>query len=167
MLLPEYGVTLERLTADHTDALLAFELENRAYFAKFIADRGDEFFANFTELLQARLAEQAEGVCRFHVLIADDGAVVGRVNLVDIEDGSAELGYRIAERAAGRGLATAAVLAIVRIAATTYGLRRLTAGAAQANVASWTVLERAGFELVAKTAGERPQVTYELSLEGL
>ena len=174
--LPGYGVALERLTADHADALLAFERENREYFAQSIADRGDEFFANFTEMLQARLAEQTEGVCQFHVLVADDGAVVGRVNLIDIEDGSAELGYRIAERAAGRGLATAAVRAMARIAAKEYGLRQLTAGAAKANVASWTVLERAGFRrvgespgdaLVGEPRGARPQVQYVLTLEDL
>lgn len=41
--------------------------------------------------------------------VLGDGEVVGRVNLVDLIDGAAELGYRIAERAAGRGLATSAV----------------------------------------------------------
>jgi len=174
--LPGYGVALARLTPDHADALLAFERENRAYFAASIADRGDEFFTNFTEILHARLAEQAEGVCQFHVLVADDGAVVGRVNLVDIEDGSAELGYRIAERAAGRGLATAAVRAIARLAAKEYGLRQLTAGAAKANVASWTVMERAGFRRIGESPGDapagdargaRPQVQYLLMLEDL
>ncbi|MFI5736536.1 GNAT family N-acetyltransferase [Kribbella sp. NPDC051587] len=167
MLLSEYGVTVEQLGVDHADALLAFELENRRYFAAAIADRGDEFFATFADGLRARLAEQATGECRFHVLVEADGAIVGRVNLVDLEDGSAELGYRIAERAAGRGLATAAVRAVTQLAVKEYGLRRLTAGTAQANVASRTVLERAGFKLVAETPGVRPQAAYELSLEGL
>ncbi|MGH9293245.1 MAG: GNAT family N-acetyltransferase [Acidimicrobiales bacterium] len=44
-----------------------------------------------------------------HVLVEEDGTIVGRVNLTVVGDGSAELGYRIAERAAGRGLAAAAV----------------------------------------------------------
>ncbi|GAA1701905.1 GNAT family N-acetyltransferase [Kribbella yunnanensis] len=166
-MLSEYGVTLERLTADHADALLAFERENRSYFALSIADRGDEFFEHFAEILDARLVEQAEGVCQFHVLVEPSGAVVGRVNLVDVEDRSAELGYRLAERVTGRGLATAAVRAIVRIAASDYALKQLTAGAARANVASWTVLERTGFQRIAETEGPRPQVAYELSLEGL
>jgi ribosomal-protein-alanine N-acetyltransferase len=168
VLLPEYGVTLERLTADHADALLAFELENRAYFAAAIADRGDEYFAHFTEDLQARLAEQEAGECRLHVLVAADGAVVGRVNLFDIADGSAKVGYRLAEHATGRGLATAAVRAVVRIAATDYGLRELIAGAATANLASRAVLTHAGFLLTSEsTVGARPQVAYRLSLEGL
>ncbi len=175
MLLSEYGVTLARLTVDHADALLAFERENREYFAASIADRGDEFFAHFTEILESRVAEQADGVCHFHVLVEPDGAVVGRVNLIDVENGSAELGYRLAERVTGRGLATSAVRAIVRIAATEYGLKQLTSGAARANVASWTVLERAGFERVGESPGgelaqpgeARPQVAYLLRLEDL
>jgi ribosomal-protein-alanine N-acetyltransferase len=46
------------------------------------------------------------------VLVGDGGEVLGRFNLVDVEDGSAELGYRVAEHAAGQGLATAAVRGI-------------------------------------------------------
>ena len=38
---------LQRLRADHAPAVLAFELANRAYFATFISDRGDEFFDHF------------------------------------------------------------------------------------------------------------------------
>jgi len=37
MYLPDQGVTLEPLRADHADAVLAFERENRAYFAAFQA----------------------------------------------------------------------------------------------------------------------------------
>ena len=58
---------------------------------------------------------QALGV--FHVLVGDDGEVLGRFNLVGIEDGTADLGYRVAEKAAGRGVATAAVLEVCRLAA--------------------------------------------------
>lgn len=39
----------------------------------------------------------------FHILTDEDGAVLGRVSLVGFADGSAEIGYRIAGRAAGRG----------------------------------------------------------------
>ena len=40
---------LQRLRADHAPAVLAFELANRAYFATFISDRGNEFYDHFTE----------------------------------------------------------------------------------------------------------------------
>src|SRR5947209_7544086 len=38
---------LQLVRLDHAPALLAFEWENRAYFAASIPDRGDEFFAEF------------------------------------------------------------------------------------------------------------------------
>ncbi|MFD9496262.1 GNAT family N-acetyltransferase [Streptomyces sp. NPDC060005] len=136
---------LEPLRPDHAAALLAFERENRAYFAAAIPDRGDAFFAGFDALHRERLAEQAAGLCFFHLVVDDTGAVLGRVNLVDVAEGSADLGYRIAERAAGRGLATAAVREVCRLAATAYGLRTLRAAATVDNAASRAVLARTGF----------------------
>ena len=118
---------LQRLRADHADAVLAFELANRAYFAASISDRGDEFFEQFSERHSALLAEQEAGIGAFHVLVAEDGAVLGRFNLVFVEDGTAELGYRVAQHAAGRGVATATVRELCRLAAARYGLRTLRA----------------------------------------
>ena len=63
------------------------------------------YFASFDARHRALLAERSAGTCYVHVLVDGDGEVVGRVNPVDLADGSAELGYRIAGRAAGRGLA--------------------------------------------------------------
>jgi ribosomal-protein-alanine N-acetyltransferase len=83
---------LELLRLDHAPALLAFERENRAYFAKSIPDRGDEYFAEFDARHRDRLAEQDAGLCFFHLLVNSDGEVLGRINLVDVADGSAELG---------------------------------------------------------------------------
>ena len=98
---------LQRLRADHAPAVLAFELANRAYFATFISDRGDEFFDQFAGRHNALLAEQEAGNCACYVLVGDDGSVLGRFNLYDIEDGTAVLGYRVAQHVAGRGVATA------------------------------------------------------------
>lgn len=163
--LPDHGVTLEPMRADHADALLAFERENRAYFASWISDRGDEYFATFATRHAALLAEQEAGICRFHVLVDDAGAVAGRVNLIDLEDGSAELGYRIAEKWTGKGLATAAVHAVLELARG-YGLTRLQAGASNSNPASQAVLTRAGFRTVGASSTEfGPGTRYEMSLE--
>lgn len=136
---------LERLAAAHAPALLAFEQENRAYFAAYVPDRGDDYFTHFTARHSALLAEQATGLCHFHVLADPSGAILGRVNLVDVADHSAELGFRIAESAAGAGLATAAVREICDLAATRYGLKELRAAAALDNTGSRTVLHRTGF----------------------
>ncbi|MGW7685902.1 GNAT family N-acetyltransferase [Kribbella sp. NPDC054772] len=159
-------MTLEPLSAAHADAVLAFELQNREYFASWIWDRGDEYFAEFAERHAAMLAEQAAGICRFHVLVDDTGAIAGRVNLVDLENGAAELGYRIAEKWAGQGLATAAVRAIIGVAATEYGLTALSAGASDRNPASQAVLTRCGFQVVGTSSTDLgPGKKYELMLE--
>ncbi|MFD3519237.1 GNAT family N-acetyltransferase [Streptomyces sp. NPDC058653] len=140
---------LELLRLDHAPALLAFEQENRAYFAASIPDRGDSYFASFAERLGDLLTEQAAGLLFFHVLVSGDGAgpaeVLGRFNLVDVKDGSAELGYRVAEKAAGKGLATDAVRRLCALAAGTYGLTSLRARTTLDNPASRAVLTRTGF----------------------
>ncbi|MEU3569638.1 GNAT family N-acetyltransferase [Kitasatospora sp. NPDC036755] len=158
---------LEPLRPDHAEALLAFERANRAYFARSIPDRGDAYFAEFAERHAALLAEQAEGVCRFHIVRDAAGHLVGRVNLVDLADGSAELGYRIAESAAGRGLATAAVAEVCRLAVTAYGLRALTAMTTVDNPASRAVLLRNGFKCRYEFLfDDRPALAYRRVLAG-
>ncbi|MBM7440669.1 GNAT family N-acetyltransferase [Streptomyces sp. HB132] len=136
---------LKRLHADHAPAVLAFELANRAYFAAAVSDRGDDFFDRFTARYSASLAEQEAGVCAFYVLVAEDGSVLGRFNLYDLEDGTARLGYRVAERVAGRGVATATVRELCRTATSTHGLRTLRAAASHDNAASRKVLTNTGF----------------------
>ena len=136
---------LQRLRADHAPAVLAFELANRAYFAASISDRGDEFYEQFTEQHGAMLAEQEAGTCAFYVLVGDDDSVLGRFNLFRIEDGTAELGYRVAQHVAGHGVATATVRELCRLAAAQYGLRTLRAATSYGNVASQKVLTKAGF----------------------
>ncbi len=136
---------LQLLRLDHAPALLAFERENRAYFAASIPDRGDEFFAEFDTQYAQQLALQAAGTNYLHVLVTERGEVVGRVNLYEVADGSAELGYRIAQKAAGQGLATAAVRQVRELAATAYGLTRLRARVTLDNPASRKVLEHNGF----------------------
>ncbi|MEH0467720.1 GNAT family N-acetyltransferase [Streptomyces hayashii] len=136
---------LTLLLADHAPAVLAFELANRAYFAASVTDRGDEFFARYADRHRALLAEQAAGICAFYVLVAEDGSVLGRFNLYDVEDGAAALGYRVAQHVAGRGVATAAVRELCGLATSRHGLRTLRAAAADDNAASRKVLVNAGF----------------------
>jgi ribosomal-protein-alanine N-acetyltransferase len=159
---------LQRLRADHAPAVLDFERANRAYFAASISDRGDEFYEQFTERHNAMLAEQEAGTCAFHVLVSDDGSILGRFNLYNIEDGTAELGYRVAQDAAGRGVATATVRELCRLAAVQYGLRMLRAATSYGNVASQKVLTKAGFVPVGPAdpadLGGKPGTWYQRDL---
>ena len=160
---------LERLSADHAPAVLAFELANRAYFAASISDRGDDYFEQFTDRYNALLAEQEAGICAFYVLVADDGSVLGRFNLYDLKDGTAKLGYRVGQQVAGRGVATATVRELCRIAAARHGLRTLRAAAASQNVASQKVLAKAGFVPVGPATpadlGGKSGTWYQLDLQ--
>jgi RimJ/RimL family protein N-acetyltransferase len=159
---------LERLRADHAPAVLAFELANRAYFAAFISDRGDEFFDQFTERHNALLAEQEAGLGAFYVLVGEGGSVLGRFNLYDIQDGTAELGYRVAQHVAGRGVATATVRELCQLAAARYGLRTVKAATTLGNVASQKVLAKAGFVPVGPAdLGGKPGTWYQRDLTGL
>jgi ribosomal-protein-alanine N-acetyltransferase len=136
---------LQQLRTGHAPAVLAFELANRAYFAASISDRGDDFFAQFTDRHNALLAEQEAGLCACYVLVAEDGSVLGRFNLFDTKDGTANLGYRVAQDVAGRGVATATVRELCKLAAARHGLRTLRAATSRANAASQKVLTKAGF----------------------
>jgi len=157
---------LELVRPDHAPALLAFERENRAYFAASIPDRGDDFFIEFDASHAQMIAWQAAGTDYFHLLVDGRGEVVGRVNLTRVEDGSAELGYRIAQKAAGQGLATAAVHAVRELAATRYGLTSLRARVTRDNPASSKVLEHNGFVAVGElTLNGKPALSYICELQ--
>ncbi|WP_042421278.1 GNAT family N-acetyltransferase [Streptacidiphilus anmyonensis] len=160
---------LQQLDADHAPAVLAFELANRAYFAASISDRGDEFYDRFADRHSAMLAEQEAGDCAFYVLVADDGSVLGRFNLYDLKDGTANLGYRVAQHVAGRGVATATVLELCRLAAARHGLRSLRAATSHANAASQKVLAKAGFVPTGPAdpadLGGKPGTWYQRELE--
>jgi ribosomal-protein-alanine N-acetyltransferase len=159
---------LKRLTTGDAPAVLAFELANRAYFAASISDRGDEFFDQFTDRHRAMLAEQEAGTGAFYVLVAEDGSVLGRFNLYRFQDGSAELGYRVAQHAAGRGVATATVLELCRLAAARHGLHTLRAATSYDNAASQKVLTKAGFAPVGPAdpadVGGKPGTWYRREL---
>lgn len=156
---------LQRLRVDHAPQILAFELANRAYFAASVSDRGDEYFDQFSENFRTSLAQQETGIDAYYVLVSEDGSVLGRFNLVDIGDGRAELGYRVAQRVAGRGVATAAVKELCRLAESEHGLRALTARTTHENLPSQKVLTRAGFLPVgAADVGGRPGICYERTL---
>ena len=139
---------LQPLRADHAPAILAFETANRSYFAASISDRGDEYFEHFTERHNALLADQEAGIGAYYVLLDEDGSVIGRFNLGFVREGVAELGYRVAQHVAGRGVATATVRDICSLAASRHGVSTLRAATARSNVASQRVLLNAGFRPV-------------------
>lgn len=136
---------LQLLRPDHESSILAFERENRGYFAASISDRGDEFFENYSQRHREFLARQRAGAAAFYVLVGEDGTILGRFNLVFVEKGVAEVGYRVAQRVAGSGVATAGVRELCLLAASVHGVRTLRAATSYGNVASQKVLLKTGF----------------------
>ena len=157
--------SLEPLGPQHEAAVLAFERDNRTYFAKSISDRGDSFFQQFSERYRELLAEQEAGTGAFYVFVDRDGAVVGRFNLYDLADGTAVVGYRVAERVSGQGVATSGLRELCRVAREDIGLRILTAAVGNENVSSQRVLAKVGFALIGPTeVGGGPGSEFTLDL---
>ena len=157
---------LQNVRAEHETLVLQFELENRVYFCASINDRGDEFFEKDAERHRDLLAEAEAGVCAYFVLVDDNGTVVGRFNLYDLVDDTADVGYRVAERVSGRGVATSGLRELIQIAREKFGLRALRASTSDENAASQRVLANAGFLAMrpAEVGGKRG-TCYELALE--
>ncbi|HYF76837.1 MAG TPA: GNAT family protein [Symbiobacteriaceae bacterium] len=140
-------LTLHLVTVRDAAEIIAFEQENRAFFAQSVPDRGDEYFvpANMVRFLVDVEAEQARGECYLYLVRDASGGLVGRVNLVDVEQGSASIGYRIGAHHGGKGYASEAVrLALAE--ATAKGIVRVTAMTTGENVGSQIVLLRNGFQ---------------------
>lgn len=143
---------LEFLTPGHARPLERFERTNRAFFAAQVGDRGDEYFEHFDDQLAARVHENREGRSLFFVIVDTEGEVLGRVNISDIDQPTlTELGFRVAEHAQGRGIATRGVLAALDIAAT-RGVETVKARVSTANLASRRVLEHCDFDQTGQAA---------------
>jgi ribosomal-protein-alanine N-acetyltransferase len=136
---------LELLTTEHARPLERFERANRTFFAARVGDRGDEYFERFDDLLASRVRENRERTSLYFVIVDAEGEVFGRVNISDVDRPDlTELGFRVAEHAQGRGVATTGVIRALEIAAT-RGVRTVKARVSISNVGSRRVLEHCGF----------------------
>ena len=135
---------------DDASSLLAFELENRAWFERWVQSRDPAFYAlegiraAIERAAQARRADSGYQ----YLVFGTDGRIVGGVNLRDVRRGhyrSAELGYHVGEREIGRGFASAAVALCLGEAFGALDLWRVEAAVRPINRASIRVLERNGF----------------------
>ncbi|MDY7538273.1 GNAT family protein [Undibacterium sp. RTI2.1] len=137
------------------DAVLAFELQNRDYFEQWVHSRTDAYY----DLAQVRATLHAAEVEReqdksFQYLIwaTDSGTnqpqLVGRINLTNIvraHYNKATLGYRMAQSATGKGIASCAIDLLLKEAFGPLKLWRIEAVVRPANIGSAKVLEKNGF----------------------
>jgi ribosomal-protein-alanine N-acetyltransferase len=143
------GLQLSAPSLADAEALLDFELANRAYFERWISARADGYYTlpavreAIEQAARERAADQA-----YQFLLKEDGAIVGRVNLRAVTRpyfNKATLGYRIGERCVGRGYASRAVALALEQAFGALELWRVEATSRPENAASVRVLERNGF----------------------
>lgn len=144
------NIKLELVTVEDAKRLYYFEKENKDFFETMVPSRGEEYYLYdyFLEQLGSLLEEQTMGLSYFYLIKNTSGEIVGRINLVDIENSTGHLGYRVGERFLGLGVATQAVRELV--ASTT--IREIHAKTTSTNIASQRVLEKNHFNLISKNS---------------
>ncbi len=92
--------------------------------------------------------QRAHGFSKWIILEADSGVAIGDSGLLVLEEyGWIDLGFRLAQQHWGKGLATEAASAWVRVAFEELHIERLGAFAHPKNAASIRVLEKLGFHV--------------------
>jgi ribosomal-protein-alanine N-acetyltransferase len=143
------GVVLRELRGTDAAAVAAAYVKNRTHLAAWEPTRDESFFtvAGQQAEVDLQLASAIAGGS-FPLVLESGEAIVGRFILSGVVRGpfqSANLGYWVDAELTGRGLATATVAAIVRIARDDLGLHRIQAATLPNNTGSQRVLERNGF----------------------
>lgn len=142
-------VSTRLVTLDDVPAVSALYQANLEFLRPFEPVRPEGYFESEgqREVIGNALERHARGECVPHVILLD-GRVVGRINLNDIVRGpflNSHLGYWVSQDVNGRGVASAAVAQMIRVAFEEQGLHRIQAGTLRHNLASQKVLERNGF----------------------
>lgn len=124
--------------------------ESRELMEPWEPSRPEDYFTEERqrEVIAEALRMYEQGTAVPHVIVGDDGEVVGRITLNTIVRGpflSCSVGYWVGAEHNGRGHATRAVADIKRVAFEEQGLHRVEASTLLDNVRSQRVLERNGF----------------------
>ncbi|MDY7222521.1 GNAT family N-acetyltransferase [Halalkalibacterium halodurans] len=142
-------IKIEPLTEEDANALYFFECENRSFFEKMVPSRGEHYyqFDFFLERHRELLLEQSKGTSYFYLIKDLTGSIVGRINLVDVDQVNdiASIGYRIGESYTGRGIANQAV-AILLTLPELEEIKEIRAVTTSHNIASQKILERHHFK---------------------
>ncbi|MRX74345.1 GNAT family N-acetyltransferase [Bacillus lacus] len=142
-------IRLEKLRPEDAKKLFEFELENRAYFEKMVPSRGEAYynFDAFKNSHEALLNEQTKGQSYYYLIKDENGLILGRMNLVDIDKTSHSgfIGYRVGESYTGKGVANKALKLLLETH-NRQGIKHILAKTTTNNIPSQKVLEKNGFK---------------------
>jgi RimJ/RimL family protein N-acetyltransferase len=139
------GVELRPLRASDAEPVVALMRSQRAHLTRH-GDFVDEIGVSAADRAAAYAARAADPLA---FGIVEGHQLVGSIELVPVDPPSYGLGYWLAEHACGRGIATAAVRALVGHAFTALRATDVYAGVTHGNESSVAVLLRAGFSPIA------------------
>ncbi len=143
----------------HTDAkkLYEFELENRDYFEKMVPSRGEDYYnwESFNTRHEDLLDELGKGLSYFYLIKNENGVIVGRMNVVDIDKSRnlGYLGYRVGEAYTGIGIANKALKLLLSIMKE-EGIKQILAKTTTNNIASQKILEKNGLKHISTSDEE-------------
>lgn len=141
-------ISIVKLKAIDAKKLFDFELENRAFFEKMVPTRGDDYYRleSFQERHEALLEEHAKGLSLFYLIKDQSDSIIGRMNLVDIDElqGVGHIGYRIGQAYTGKGIAVKALNLFLHHISK-MNISKINAQTTTTNIASQKVLEKNGF----------------------
>ncbi len=145
------GVVMRPAEETDAEALARAYVRNREHLAPWEPVRGEEFFTapGQAALLEQDVQNRGAGRSMRWLLAESSGEIVGSFALTGIVAGpfrSCSLGYWVDSGLGGRGLATAAVQTVCRVADIALGLHRIQAGTLLDNVKSQRVLQKSGFD---------------------
>jgi len=143
------GIVLRSLMEEDASKLARAYRTNRDHLEPWDPIRAESFFTAAGQQAEIdKLLAAGEAGAALPLVLTDGTQILGRVNLSGIIRGafqSANLGYWIDVRWAGRGLMTMAVDTAAQIARDQLKLHRIQAGTLLHNTASQSVLKKCGF----------------------
>jgi len=142
-------LSLKKLCIRDAEALFDFELKNKEFFEKMVPTRGEDYYKYdvFLSRLELLLDEQEQGISYFYLIKDELDTILGRMNVVDIEESSSigYLGYRVGQEHTGKGIASKALKLLVEELSDEGNIKEINAKTTTNNIASQRVLERNKF----------------------
>ncbi|MBT2683408.1 GNAT family protein [Bacillus sp. ISL-37] len=156
---------LSLLSLDDAEQLFAFEKENKEFFESFVPPRPDSYFRyeDFCETLEELLEEQDDRRSLFYLIKGENGQIIGRMNLIDIDwvTKSGSIGYRVGQKFSGKGAAVKGLQLLI-LETQNMGLKELRAKTTRNNLPSQKVLDRCLFQKESEEKGDF--IYYKLAL---